>query len=278
MTKLHLLDPAGSQLDRDLRTSICGWTAVDATEDPALITCMHCRRIWHKRHHERDRVRISMDEALRDVVAVIMGPPLVSYPELTPETWSTMRCRQGLAHCSCGWCQADKANAGAKRVWDESQQCRPHRRHAYPFGSVNAALELLLRWKVDGAPARSSQGSLQNRAQETAKLGASVQTTVRSDREDLTTKRATQAVDIESAVRHAYAEEQARRGLSPDTCASILLDSVDAEGKGAAWWADGLDVTESVVRGVIRHGRKQVTRTLADQEYIPEPRVRRGAA
>ncbi len=280
MSKLHLLDPDGSQLDRDLRTSICGRPASDCTEDPALITCMHCRRIWHRRHHQRDRVRITMDEALRDIVAVIMGPPLVGYPELTPETWATMRCRQGLSHCSCGWCQADKANASAKQVWDESQQVRPHRRHPFPFGSVNAALELLLRWEVDGAPSRSSQGGLQSRAQETAELGTAVQTTVRADREDLATRRATQAVDIEAAVRYAYAEEQARRGLAVDVCATILLDSVDAEGRGELWWAERLDVTESVVRGVIRHGRRHVAERLAAQEYIPQPRTikRRGAA
>lgn len=278
MSKLHLLDPDGSQLDRDLRTSICGRPASDCTEDPALVTCMHCRRIWHKRHHERDRVRITFAEALRDVATVISGPRLVPYPELTPEGWASMRCRQGMSRCSCDWCRADEANARAKEQWAESQQVRPHRRYGHPFGSINAALELLLRWKTDGAPARSSQGSLQNRAQETAKLGAAVQTTMRTDREDLTTRRATQAVDIERAIRYAYAETQARRGLSVHTCATILLDSVDHEGQSPEWWAEKLDVSTAVVRGVIRHGRKHVADRLAEQEYIPQPRARKGAA
>ena len=271
--KLHLLDPEADDFAREMRTSICGWTAVEVTEDPALITCMHCRRIWHKRHHERDRVRITFAEALRDIAAVISGPRLVAHPELEPEAWASMRCRQGMAHCSCGWCQADKANARAKQEWSESQQVRPHRRYGFPFGSINAALELLLRWKADGVSARSSQGSLQSRAQETARLGAAVQTTVRTDREDLTTKRATQAVDIEHAVRFAYAETGVRRGQTADVCGTILLDSVDPEGRGAEWWAERLDVSESSVRGIIRHGRKQATRWLADQGYIPEPRA-----
>lgn len=276
VSKVHLLDPEADPIGRELRTALCGWTAVECTEDAREVDCKRCAKLWAKRVHHRDRVRITWDEAIRDVASIISGPALVSYPPLDPKGWQSMRCRQGLARCRCEWCLTDEANAKAKADWEASQQIRPHRRYEHPFGSVNAALELLLRWKQDGAPNRSSHGSVQSRAQETARLGTQVQTTQHSDREDLTTRRATQAIDVERAVRFAYAEEQARRGLSPDVCATMLLDSVDPDGRGVAWWAERLDVSESVVEGVVKHGRKWVTVRLAAVGYIPEPRARSG--
>lgn len=279
--KTHLHDPEADDIGRQLQTALCGLVAVDCTDDAEHVTCKLCLGIMADRQHRRDRVRIGWDEAMRDLATVIGGPPVESYPELTPDGWRSMRCRLDVEErkrrpCYCEWCLIDASNARVKADWEASQQVRPHRRYDHVFGSVNAALELLLRWKQDGAPNRSSHGSVQSRAQETARLGTQVQTTQHATREDITTRRATQAIDVERAVRFAYAEDQARRGLTEDVCATILLDSVDPDGMGAVWWSERLGVTEEVIKGVVRHGRKRVTIRLAATGYIPEPRDRAG--
>lgn len=278
MSRIHLLDPEADAVGRSLQTAICGWTAVDVTEDPMRVTCKRCARTIEKRVFARDRVRITWDEAIADVLAVIAGPPVERYPELTPELWASMRCARGQAHCRCIFCRIDEDNCGARAAWDHSQQIRPHRRYGHPFGSVNAALESLLRWQRDGASARSSAGSTQARAQETARLGVEVQTTVRADREDLTTRRATQAVDVERAVHRAYAQQSDRRGLGVGDCAAVLLDSVSPEAIPVERWAERFDVTPNAIRGIIKHGRKWVTVSLAASGYIPEPHARVGLA
>jgi len=139
---------------------------------------------------------------------------------------------------------------------------------------VNAALEHLVRWRRDGASARSSHGSAQSRALETARLGAVVQTTQRSDREDVTTRNATHAVDVERACAWAYREASERRGLPQEACVELLLASVVSGGPSHAEWAERLEVSEAIVRAVVRHGRRVVAERLAADGYVPAPRRR----
>lgn len=276
MPKRHLLTPDGTDLNRELRAALCGWTAVDCTEDPREVTCKRCARIWTDRHFRRDRVRITMAEALLDVATVVSGPAVVSYPPLSPDGWRSMRCRMGLERCRCEWCLTDEVNANAKAEWEQSQQVRPHRRYEFDFGGVNAALELLARWRRDGPSARSSHGSVQSRAQETARLGTQVQTTRRADRDDLVTRRAIQAADVERACVYAYQEDSARRGLRTSEAISVLLSSVVEDAPSPDAWAERLGVSVPAIEGVARHGRKQVKVWLAANAYMPEPRAKDG--
>lgn len=279
MSKTHA---PSEDTDPSLCGSLCGWLAVTVTHDPEGVTCLRCKALLKKRAQSKPRV-VSMEEAMRDVLRLIggMGQTLPPKPTLTPDVWRSMRCRQegvqvGKPHCYCDLCSWEDETRKARADWLASDQNRPHRVHAHPFGSVRAALELLLRWRQDGASARSSQGGIQSRLTETASLGTQVQTTVRCDRDSLEVRRADMCADIEAACLRAYAEEQSRQGLTPAQCVTILLDGHDPEGKGSAWWAERLELTERAVKSMVSHGRKVVTVDLVVSGYIPPPRSRDG--
>lgn len=268
MSKTHLPDLEGNDLDRALRRSLCGRTCCVFDDQP---TCKDCQRRNAKRPGLRS---VGWVEALQSVAHLLAGPPIEPYPDLEPGVWHRMRCRTG-SRCSCPFCLADTLNARALATWHAEQQARPHQKHQYEFGSVNAALEALLRWRLDGASARSSQGGIQSRAEETAKLGTQVQTTSRFDRDSIEIRRATWAADVEKACYRAFAEEQERRGLTQHQCVAITLSSIDSKVTPAEW-SERTGLTTRAVKALIRHGRELVTIELAAVGYIPRPRSRAG--
>jgi len=271
--------------DRLLGRTLCGLAAALLADEAAKVTCKKCRRILDRSPDRRAPVTI--EEAAREILHVIGGPPVQPYPSLTPEIWRAMRCRLYVARreagesrgergatCFCDFCLIDASNARAKANWETEQQWRPHQRHAHPFGSVSAALELLARG--GGSSVRSSQGSMQARCEETARLGTQVQTTRRHDREDLAIRRVTYATDVDRAIARAYALPADRRGLTLAQCRALLLASVASDAPTLEEQAEALGVSERIVRAVVRHGRRQVTIELAVSGYIPEPRARSG--
>ena len=149
--------------------------------------------------------------------------------------------------------------------WHQSQQLRPHRKHAYPFGSYRAALAFLAVWQRDGASARSHSGSVQARAEETAKLGTAIQTTLRTDRDSLEIRRAELAADVRKCVERAFASAESRRGFSLAWCVLVVLDSVREE--PVELEGDALSAQ--------KHGRRAVQVELAAAELTPMPRSRR---
>lgn len=268
-----------------LGASRCGRAAVLLTAHRDEVTCARCRQFASV---QRD---IGWDEALRALAYLIAGP-LCMVPALTPETWAQMECRKGRkgtpwAHldaerppgrlaCHCPICDAERDGMRARMAWDSEQPNRPHRRHAHPFGSVSAALELLHRWRTDGPGARSAMGSLINRCEETARLGATVQTTQRHDRDDMLIRRADMAADIEAALRRVLRDEQLRRGLTAAQCEAVLLSTVARERVSAEQWAERTGLTPRAVRALIAQSRRRVTVELAAIGYVPEPRARDG--
>lgn len=273
--------------DRLLGRTLCGLAAALLADEAAKVTCKKCRRILDRSPDRRAPVTI--EEAAREILHVIGGPPVQPYPSLTPEIWRAMRCRLYVARreagesrgergamCFCDFCLIDASNARAKANWETEQQLRPHRQHAHPFGSVNQALEAWARWTLNGASVRSSQGSLQARCLEIARLGTHVQTTRRHDREDLSIRRVTYATDVDRAIARAYAQPADRRGLTLAQCRALLLASVASDAPSLEEQAEALGVSERIVRAVVRHGRRQVTIELVVSGYIPEPRARSG--
>lgn len=294
---VHMADPDAVRVTRDAR-ALCNRASPRVTSVEADVTCKDCLRLLAKRRAEQPR-QVGMLEALLEVARTISGPSLEAVPPTTPDTWSRMRCRLAVSrgehsttpvaepwahvisaqtvrlHCTCDHCNADRDNAKAKIEWQLEQDHRPHRQYEHPFGSTRAAIELLGRWRVDGGSGRSAHGSIQARAQETAQLGTSVQTTRRTDRDSLDVRRVIMTTDVQRACERAFAERQARRGLTVETCVTILVDSI-ASNRDAAWWAERLPPTERAIKALIRHGIKQVTVELAANGYIPRPRSSMG--
>jgi hypothetical protein len=91
---VHLSPPDATEAQRALRTALCGWLAVETTGDPGAVTCVRCARLHAAATHARVGVRYSLEEALRDLAALLAGPPVrAPYPARTPEVWHAMRCR-----------------------------------------------------------------------------------------------------------------------------------------------------------------------------------------
>jgi hypothetical protein len=212
-----------------------------------------------------------------DLAHLLAGPAIEAYPVVTPETYRNMRCRQGLPHCRCVYCQADESNINVKVAWEAEQQLRPHRVHAHEFGSLSAALELAARVAREGYAKASAHGSMQSRAEETLKLGTQVQTTQRTDRESRETKLARQYVDVVRAVSRAFDEEQERRGLSQEQCVTIVLSTYDtSQPLSPEEWAETTGLSVRVIKSLLRHAREQATVSLCASGYIPRPRSRVG--
>lgn len=275
--RTHIADPSDGRDVSSLGASLCGRTTVVRNPNPELATCRVCQRLHREARFTRRDGKVSMEEALADVARLIAGPPVESYPPLTPERWQAMRCLDGKRRCFCAYCELDRRNHAARVEWELEQDRRPHRRYDHPFGSVRAALESLVVWRQTGASVRSQAGSIEARGQELAKLGTNVQTTMRV-REDVDTRRATIAVDVERACLRAYAEPQARRGLNTaEQCVAILLDAMDDKGgHSAEWWSERTGLTVNAIRALIRHGIKQAKVELAASGYIPHPRSKEG--
>lgn len=273
---------AHGETSRDLGRSLCGRHAVWLAEN-GKHTCRTCSRV-HGERAEFTR-EIAWEEVLLSLDMLLRWSRVERYPAITPELYRSMRCRtqdaitpagydeaarDGVAPsryrvCRCEFCEIDARNASEVREMHESQQIRPHRKHAHPFGSYRAALTELLRPR---AGVRSSAGSAAARAEETAKLGTHVQTTLRTDRDSLEIRRIDLAVDVRRCVERAFAEPQSRRGFSLRECVDMLLDTVRDEPR---WDAIGEDRI-ALVRGVQRHGRKWAQIELAAADMTPEPR------
>lgn len=282
--RLHL--PAHDEPNTSgLGLPLCGGDRrrpISATE-PTCKTCLKRRGV----RHEYTR-QVSWEEVLLDLDSLLRWPKVERYPLITPESYRAMRCRTADAMtpatfeleareggqpnryriCRCEFCEADERNALEARKAHESQQIRPHQKHAYPFGSYRAALSFLAAWQRDGASVRSHAGSMQARCSETALLGATIQTTLRTDRDSLEVRRAGLAVDVRRCLERAFADEQGRHGHSLASCMLLMLDSVS----DAPVTAEDLGAERVAVQ---RHGRRHVQIELAVAELTPWPRAPR---
>lgn len=285
----------------DIGRSLCGRSAV-LLGPHGDATCRRCMSAWETR---RDDLRgITWDEAIRALAHVLSGPPVSPPPRMTPELWRSMDCRRGelvedgdtariearritprawldkgrparALRCQCPACEAEALDLPALDNWHAEQQVRPHRAYDCDFGSRDAALQALLRWRQDGPGARSNTGAVVSRLTESARLGATVQTTVRV-REELPTRRADQAADLERFLRRAFAEESERRGLSVDECVEVMLATVADRRVPATLIAERFGLSVAAARSLIAHGRRIFTIEAAASGYIPPPRAETG--
>lgn len=285
----------------DLGRSLCGRPAVLLGE-PGAATCTRCARLWEAR--SADLRGIGWPEALRAIAYVLAGPPVESAPDLR-ESWRAMDCRRGevvesaedthveprrmtprawsdagrpshAMRCACPVCEWEAASLGVVDTWAAEQQVRPHRRHTCDFGSRDAALQFLVRWREDGPGSRSNAGSVIARLTEARRLEANVQTTQRFDREDLPIRRAQQAVDVERLLRRAFRESAERRGLTVEECVAVVLTTVAVERLPATRVAEVAGLSVAATRAMIAHGRRQFTIEAAAEGLIPMPRAETG--
>ncbi len=232
----------------------------------------------------RDTLHSEIAEALTFFANFIRGPVTDEQPPLTFDTWRSMRCLLDQrvptseadmltdpACCKCPHCRWQARNGAIVANWRLSCEQRPHRLYAHPFGSVGAALAST--HQPDGAPLRSSMGSLSSRLTEIAALGTAIQTTVRHDRDPAETRRADLTIDVERCVVHACSREDVR-GVVSTGAAIRLVTSSAQDGYEPEAHAEPLGVSTAAVRGVVSRARKRVTVELAARDLIPEPRAR----
>jgi hypothetical protein len=238
------------------------------------VTCRSCWRLAERLREQEEAKKprsITREELVLSFARAIAGPPIVRYPALEPNTYITMRCRTDSGHCSCVFCRIDEANINARLEWDLEQQDRPHRTYACDFGSFNAAMSHY----VGGARGLGSAlGRMQTRAKELEALGTAVQTTQRHDRDSIEIRDLVKRRDVYLAMKHAFSDEQVRRGLAFDQCVLVMCGPFWADPVQPEEWADEMGLTPRALRELWLHGRRRAEAWLAAVQYVPEPRVR----
>ena len=175
------------------------------------------------------------------------------------------------ACCRCPHCRWQARNGAIVANWRLSCEQRPHRTWTHPFGSVGAALAST--HQPDGAPLRSSLGSLMSRLKEIRDLAAAIQTTQRHDRDSTEIRRTDLTIDVQRCVVHACSREDVR-GVVSTGAAITLVTSSARDGYEPEAHAEPMGISTAAVRGVVSRARKRVTVELAARDLIPEPRER----
>jgi len=223
---------------------------------------------------------VSWEEALRDLAHLLSRPALRSHPPLTPALWAAMSCRRSVAEgrpvsavtCACPFCALDREQKPAKANREAEDQCRPHVRHAFPFGSVGAALEHYVRSSRGGGDLyRSSAGSLAAMRRDVLALGTAVQTTVRS-RDPM--RRLDDVIAIGRALDRVASEPDVRGPVATGDACDLLLASVDAHWT-ATTWAERLSLSERAVGRLLGRARRRLGEALHEADLVPAPRPRR---
>ena len=218
--------------------------------------------------------RSLLGEAIEYVAGVIAGPALTEpYPALTPEDWRDMRCRESgtVDGCWCRFCRWETANRARITDWERASSLRPQPRHPSPFGSVGDAIARTMAWRTDGAALESSTGRQLDRLRDEATSGVKAHVGNRADREPRSAYLAGRAVDVERALVRCCSVEERRRGLPTWTYVRVLVASFVAPAWDAEVEAEGLAVSLSIVRGLVRDGRKAMAIELAAREIVPAP-------
>lgn len=211
-----------------------------------------------------------MRDALEYVAGVIAGPVVDPLPDLR-EVWDDMHCRRGKRRCHCAFCAWEKTNRPRIDEWQRAQGLRPQERHPLPFGSVGDALTRYAHWRTDGHGAESHLGPVLDRVRDEAASGVKKENSYRADREPRAAYLAGRAIDVERALVYAYQPDERRRGVRTHDCIRLLLASFVEPGWSAESWAGTYAVAETVVRGVVKSGRRAVLVELAARDMVPTP-------
>lgn len=275
--RVHLLVPDATDEQRRMGRTLCGTSSPRWSEASASVTCRLCIRAMPP-----EQTPVALEDAWEALCNLLLGPAVAPYPAITPDEWRLMQCRQygrELERCPCAWCDWERRYRGQCEQHDLSQQFRPHRRYACPFGSVGAALEHLLRVRRSAAGTRSWQGPLSDRAEQVLRLGTEVQTTQRFDREPLEIRRVDLAIDVERALERCFAEAAERRGLPLEACTALVLASIDSgEPRTPEAMSETTGLTVRAVKALLAHARRELAVRLAADGLVPEQRRERRAA
>lgn len=188
------------------------------------------------------------ERELRDALAwfaATLAGPSDSYPEITPEVWRSMRCRDGL-ECQCDICRWE-SRYQPELHW--RQVNRPRLRSELP--TID---HLLVSW-AERTYYRSAAGSLMARANDEAPPP-------NRSNEPWAVRRAEVALEVERSVRWAYSDPKHCHGFTTDQCIAILLASV----RGTATDVDDLATK------VIRSGRRWTLIDLAARGLVRMPK------
>jgi hypothetical protein len=197
-------------------------------------------------------------ETVEFFFGVVAGPVTEAYPQLTPELWARMRCREGR-RCVCDYCQWDERNRKRVDDWQRAQSLRPQPQKPYPFGSDADAASKLEAYARDGATAPSCLGPCLDRVRDEAALGARVVRAPGSGRDPAGIYHAGLRADVHRSYIAACSSESVRQGASTaDTIRVTLAVQL------------GHEVGEEHA-ALAKRGRWRVRVELAARELTPPP-------
>jgi hypothetical protein len=282
-TRVHMNNtPAGSEV----RMALCGWTAVEVTDDLTLVTCAVCKKRRQQATEERQEKRMPRGAALsgRDLLlflqhaaAALLAPMAGPPPRLDPALWASS-CRGG-EHRRCGSCELCRWEREAEK-WAHQEPWRKRHRVRRPLGmptwpSLASALIALAEWEHHNRFGPSAMGPMLERLRRGA-IGDGGGN--RPD--DPLLARAAEMVPVREALEVAYPIGR-HEVLSQSQCIAALmartqgvLDKVPPYGELAA----ELGIALGDLQALVRAGRRVVTIELAARDLIPMPRPTLGMA
>jgi hypothetical protein len=161
-------------------------------------------------------------ETVEFFFGVVAGPVTEPFPELTPETWSRMRCREGR-RCVCDFCQWQERNQKRVDDWNRAQALRPQPSKPYPFGSDADVASKLEAYARDGATAPSYLGPVLDRVRDEASLGARVVKAPSAGRDPAGLYHAGLRADAQRCYVEACSSPEIRQGASTAETVRVVI-------------------------------------------------------
>lgn len=248
-----------------VRRALCGWLAVDTSNDVSRVTCKVCLSALQ-------RGRAKRGETL-ETVLVALAPRADAPPRITPQVWAAS-CRGG-EHRRCGVCELCAWERQAAMwhhaaPWTRFEQVLAPERPRWP--SLSAALIAYAEWMVGEMHAPSALGGILERIKR-GETGGEVGVP-----RDSAPVRSVDDVDaVRRALEAAYPDHPLGVQLlllRTEGVAEILAGRAREPMPGYDELAARAGLTARQVQNLVVRGRDAVSAELVRRGVIPRPRIR----
>lgn len=200
-------------------------------------------------------------------------------PRLTAETWAaTCIMREHRCHSceQCSWEMDVERWHQARNTHERARDGQLREEQPTTFRRLDQALQAFVDWERHNRWSASAQGQIQDRLEQGATHGQAG-TNYRRDREDPFLRRATDVIEVQQAVAHAF--EGNRWGLEARECVAMLVARVGHIRETLPKYEEmelRFKLPAELIKSIVRHGRRGITVELAARGVIPMPQAALG--
>lgn len=218
-----------------------------------------------------ERTRVKPAPKKRDDELPKAPPP----PTMTPEIWARSCVKRGRRCGSCDLCTWERE----AELWHQQSEVYqralraslPYAEQPTIFRRVDQALIAYRDWEMHNRWSPSAMGPLMDRLEQGATHGQAG-TSYSRDKEDPFLRRATDVIEVQQAVAHAF--EGNRWGLEARECIAMLVARVGHVRETLPKYEEmelRFKLPAELIKSIVRHGRRGITVELAARGVIPMP-------